>query len=225
MSSQPRHELKYAITRGDYLALRRRLLPVLQHDRYADTQGQYAVHSLYFDNYDDKALREKLEGKCVREKFRIRYYNNDLTHIKLEKKSKNHGMGIKQSAPLQPDQVRMLLRGHHDWMCHSEHALIYELGIKMNVQGLRPRTTVDYIREPFYYAPGNVRITFDQWIGTAQADSSFLQPHATTPATNNAIVMEIKFDRYLPELISGLLELGTYRARAFSKYAACRMIY
>ena len=30
----------------------------------------------YFDNYRDKALREKIDGVSRREKFRIRYYND-----------------------------------------------------------------------------------------------------------------------------------------------------
>ena len=39
-----------------------------------------------FDNSDDKALLEKINGIPGREKFRIRYYNDDLSFITLEKK-------------------------------------------------------------------------------------------------------------------------------------------
>ena len=56
--------------------------------------------SLYFDNYTDKALREKLNGVDKREKFRIRYYNEDTSFIRLEKKSKINGLSSKQSAPI-----------------------------------------------------------------------------------------------------------------------------
>lgn len=225
MEKQPRHEMKHEISYGDYLALRRRLLPVLQHDPHAGADGLYRVHSLYFDNYNDKVLREKLDGKSVREKFRIRYYNDAVDRILLEKKCKAHGLGVKYAAPLTADQVRALLRGDWAWMAQSEHGLIRELYVKMKTESLRSRTVVDYVREPFLYAAGNVRITFDCMIASASADESFLLPHAAIPAAQGKIVLEVKYDRYLPELIAGLLQLGTYRAAAFSKYATCRMVY
>lgn len=225
MDQQARHELKHEITYGDYLALRRRLLPVMQHDPHVGPDGLYRVHSLYFDNHNDKILREKLDGKAEREKFRIRYYNNDLDHIQLEKKYKNYGLGVKYNAPMTADQVRALLRGDTAWMAESPHGLIRELYVKMKTETLRPRTTVDYVREPFLYSPGNVRVTFDSQIESAGADENFLEPHAAIPAARGKIVLEIKYDRYLPALVAGLLDLGNFRAAVFSKYAVCRMVY
>lgn len=225
MDQQARHELKHEITYGDYLALRRRLLPVMQHDPHVGPDGLYRVHSLYFDNHNDKILREKLDGKAEREKFRIRYYNNDLDHIQLEKKYKNYGLGVKYNAPMTADQVRALLRGDTAWMAESPHGLIRELYVKMKTETLRPRTTVDYVREPFLYSPGNVRVTFDSQIESAGADENFLEPHAAIPAARGKIVLEIKYDRYLPALVAGLLDLGNFRAAVFSKYAICRMVY
>lgn len=52
-------------------------------------QGEYKIRSIYFDHYHDKALQEKLMGINNREKFRIRYYNDDVSFIRLEKKSKD----------------------------------------------------------------------------------------------------------------------------------------
>lgn len=225
MDIQPRHELKHEISYEDYLALRHRLLPVLRHDPHAGRDGMYWVHSLYFDNYNDKILREKLDGQAEREKFRIRYYNSDLSRIRLEKKCKNRSLGIKYSAPMTEAQVRALLEGDTAWMADSPYGLVRELYVKMKTQALRPRATVDYVREPFLYGPGNVRITFDSQIASAGADARFLTSHAAIPAAQGIVVLEVKYDRYLPELIAGLLCLGNCRAAAFSKYAVCRMIY
>lgn len=119
MEKQFRHELKHEISYGDYLALRRRLLPVMRRDPHVTDDGVYRVHSLYFDNHNDKILREKLDGKSEREKFRIRYYNEDIQHIILEKKYKNHGLGVKYDAPITADEVRALLRGDTAWMAES----------------------------------------------------------------------------------------------------------
>lgn len=58
---QFRHEVKHEISNHDMLILRQRLRTVMKPDSHA-MGGQYAIRSLYFDNLDDKALREKLDG-------------------------------------------------------------------------------------------------------------------------------------------------------------------
>ena len=80
-----RHEWKIEINRSDLIAVRRRLQAVAQPDSHA-IGGTYRIRSLYFDDPVDTALREKLDGVNMREKFRIRYYNNDTSLIHLEKK-------------------------------------------------------------------------------------------------------------------------------------------
>lgn len=59
-----RHELKYQINYGKYSALKNRIKPIMTLDKYAKETGGYKIQSIYFDNYDDKALREKLSD-CV----------------------------------------------------------------------------------------------------------------------------------------------------------------
>jgi hypothetical protein len=86
-----RHEWKHEITFGDMLVLRSRLSAVMKRDSHA-IDGKYLIRSLYFDTPTDKALREKVDGVNIREKFRIRYYNNDTSLIHLEKKSKVNGL-------------------------------------------------------------------------------------------------------------------------------------
>ena len=68
-----RHEWKHEINLSDVITLRQRLRAVAQPDRHT-INGSYEIRSLYFDNLSDKALREKLDGVNIREKFRIRYY-------------------------------------------------------------------------------------------------------------------------------------------------------
>ena len=82
-----RHEWKIELSPLDLLVLRQRLRRVLQPDAHA-VDGRYLIRSLYFDTPEDRALREKLDGVSRREKFRIRYYNGDVSCIHLEKKSK-----------------------------------------------------------------------------------------------------------------------------------------
>ena len=96
---QYRHEVKHEISNLDMLILRQRLRAVMAPDSHA-IDGQYEIRSLYFDNPDDKALREKLDGVSRREKYRIRMYNNDPSVIRLERKFKCSGLGYKESALL-----------------------------------------------------------------------------------------------------------------------------
>ena len=218
-----RHELKQEITYADMLVLRQRLKTVMQKDSHA-TDGRYEIRSLYFDNLNDKALREKIDGVNVREKFRIRYYNGDTYLINLEKKSKINGLCLKESVRLTIEQTEAILNGDYIWMEESKESLIRELYIKMKHEGLRPKTIVDYTREAFVFRPGNVRITLDYNIRTGLYAVDFLNNSCVTvPIANNPIILEIKWDEYLPDIIKDIIQLNRGRIGAFSKYAACRM--
>ena len=218
-----RHEWKHEIGLSDALAIRQRLCAVAELDPHA-VGGKYKVRSLYFDNLADKALREKIDGVNCREKFRIRYYNDDLSFIRLEKKSKWNGLGNKQSAKLTPAEAQAIVDGCLEWMPDSGRPLIQEFYSKMRAQGLRPKTIVDYTREPFIYAPGNVRVTLDYDIRTGLGCTDFLAPDCITiPAGHSPIVLEVKWDEFLPAVIRDLVQLPGCRSTAFSKYAICRI--
>ena len=108
-----RHEWKHVINYADLLAIRARMRAVAQSDPHA-VDGKYLIRSLYFDNPDDKALREKIDGVNMREKFRIRLYNCDRSVIHLEKKSKRNGLGTKYAADLSAEEAQKIV-GHRAW--------------------------------------------------------------------------------------------------------------
>ena len=218
-----RHEWKHEITYLDMLTLRQRLQAVAQSDSHA-IDGRYLIRSLYFDNLDDKALREKVDGVNMREKFRIRYYNDDMSLIHLEKKSKKNGLGTKYSAMLTVEEAQSIVDGRLDWMMDSERPLVQELYCKMRYQGMRPQTIVDYTREPFIFAPGNVRVTLDYNIRTGLRCTDFLNVDCVTiPAGDAPIILEVKWDAYLPDIIRDAVQLPDRRVGSFSKYAQCRI--
>ena len=106
-----RHELKYRISLADYYAIRQRLRPVMKPDEHTRADGRYVIRSIYFDNVDDKALREKINGVQKREKFRIRYYNDDFSFLTLEKKIKRSSLCMKIDAGLMEEECRAMLAG------------------------------------------------------------------------------------------------------------------
>ena len=143
--------------------------------------------------------------------------------IHLEKKIKWGGLGTKQSVSLTASQVQAILDGEINWMFHDPRPLVKELYGKMKYTRLQPKTIVDYIREPFVYAPGNVRVTLDYDIRTGLRCTDFLNPACTTiPVQENPIVLEVKWDEYLPILIQNIVQTNNRQTAAFSKYAACR---
>lgn len=220
-----RHELKHKITVCDYIALRQRLKAITKQDSHAGENGKYKIRSLYFDNLDDKALREKIDGVNNREKFRIRYYNDDLNFIKLEKKSKINGLCSKRSARLTREQCESIIGGDIQWMRYSTDSLILELYTKMNFQQLRPKTLVEYIREPYIYEPGNVRVTIDSEIKTGLNSKELFNHEIATMRTHseNIIILEVKFDAFLPSIIRDIIQVNNRQYSAFSKYAVCRV--
>lgn len=156
-----RHEHKYYINQADCAILRSRLKVVARLDTNVGVDGTYLIRSLYFDNYLDKAVDEKLQGISRREKWRIRYYNDNTDFIRLEKKYKINNLTYKVQAPLTKQQVEQLLTGNYEFLKASAQPLLLELYAKMHFEALRPRTIVDYTREVYIYDAGNVRITFD----------------------------------------------------------------
>ena len=217
-----RHEWKHEITASDWAALRARLQILMTPDPHG-VNGRYLVRSLYFDTLADKALWEKRNGVDPREKFRLRYYNGDLSAIRLEKKSRRNGLVSKAGTPLSPQEAQNIVDGTLRWMARCGRPLAEELYHKMAVQGLRPKTIVDYTREAFVYAPGNVRVTLDHHLRSGLRCVDFLNPDCVTvPAGDAPAVLEVKWDAFLPDLIRDAVQLFGRRTAPFSKYAACR---
>ena len=223
MKLKYRHEWKHEINYADLLTLRMRLSAVMKRDEHA-VGGVYRIRSLYFDNLSDKALREKVDGVNIREKFRIRYYDGDTSFIVLEKKSKWGGLCAKESCRISEEEAQKIVCGDLGWMSVSGRPLCQELYSKMLSQGLKPKTIVDYTREPFVFAPGNVRVTIDYNIRTGAFQTDFLNPETITlPAGESPIILEVKWDEYLPDIIKDAVTIPGRRVTAFSKYEQCRI--
>lgn len=247
---QYRHETKIAINMSDAIAIRQRMRAIAQIDPHAEPEpidphaevtrgaqpsshaqpsphaqsGSYLIRSLYFDTPTDRALREKIDSVNKREKYRIRMYNNDTSFIQLEKKSKINGLGTKCKAKLSAQEVERILCGEVDWMLNSDRPLVQELYAKWQGQLLRPKTIVQYRREPFVYAPGNVRVTIDSDLRTGIYSLDFLNPDCSlVPVGDTPAVLEVKWDNFLPGIIKDAVQLGGRRGAAFSKYAASRI--
>lgn len=222
---QYRHELKYSVSYADYLAMRTRLQMIMKRDPHVSSDGLYLIRSIYFDNSDDKVLFEKVNGYAKREKFRIRYYNDDLSYITLEKKQKNNDLSLKSGTRITEDEYKKILTGDTAFMKEHDSDIVRELYSKMKYQRLRPRILVSYVREPYIFKAGNVRVTFDSKIRTSLFTRDFLTGNVSDiSATDNPedMLLEVKYDAFLPEIIQDIIQVKGMRQQAFSKYGTCR---
>ena len=218
-----RHEMKIEILASDYYELRMRLSAVMKKDAHGES-GRYEIRSLYFDTPGDRALMEKIDGVDRREKYRIRMYNGNTDFLRLEVKRKIANLTNKESCVIEKERVDQILSGDTAWMPLSEKTPIRSLYDKMKYEGFYPKTIVSYTREAFIYEAGNVRVTFDYDIRTGSVCADFLKRDPlTVPVWDGRILMEVKWDEFLPDIIRDAVDLKGRRVTAFSKYAACRI--
>lgn len=216
-----RHEYKFWVPDLTIMKLRQRLEPLM---RYDDNQGDdfYKIKSLYFDDYYDTCLQENEAGVDNRRKYRIRYYNENLEYINLEKKSKLRGMTRKESEMLSADEVRAYIAGENDLLRGD---VTTELYLRQQKSGMRPKCIVEYDRLALVEDAGNVRITFDMNIrGSSDIDrfldndSDYMVP-AMEPGYH---VLEVKYDEFLPTYIRQAVDINSLHRQSVSKYALVR---
>ena len=219
-----RHELKYQVTDAQIRMLKMRIQPLMPLDSHVAKTGSYFIRSLYFDDYDNRCLKENENGTDPREKFRIRIYNGSTGKISLECKRKERGKTYKSSCPLSLEQTKQLMAGKPLPDLGQQPPLLRKLTLQMMTRKLRPVVIVEYERIPYVYKNGNVRITLDTNIASSSDVERFLDPKILTrpvlPVGQQ--LLEVKYDEYLPDFIYRSLMLPNLRQTAFSKYYICR---
>ncbi|AZK48761.1 polyphosphate polymerase domain-containing protein [Paenibacillus lentus] len=219
-----RHELKFIINRQQYYVIRQRLINLMDHDQHAGANGEYHIRSLYFDDIDNTALHEKLGGIRQRCKYRIRIYNVRDHIIHFEKKIKLNDYIAKVKEPITLDMYRSILANDFQVLHVPDKPLLMELYQQMNHRLLRPKVIVDYVREPLVYPYGNVRITFDKDLRTGlhQMDIFDKDLKPVAAMDENFIILEVKYDEFIPETIRSALQLEGLHRQSASKYVICR---
>ena len=81
----------------------------LKLDHNANSDNDYLISSLYFDDIYDTALYDKNFGVLKRKKYRIRVYNRNDKVIKLELKSKFGQYINKESTGLTREEYNKIL--------------------------------------------------------------------------------------------------------------------
>lgn len=220
-----RHENKYFINQAGYQMLRTRLQAMLETDSHiVHSDGRYMIRSLYFDDYNQSGLLDKVEGLENREKFRIRFYDMDDSFIRLEAKQKFGKMTRKLSAPLTRTQTEQILAGDL-WPLYDagkDQPLLRSFYLKSRTKVLRPSVIVDYYREAYVFL--DVRITFDMDLQSGNYVTDLFRTDIRTIPVfpSDRMILEVKFDDALPNPVRQLLKPLRATRSAISKYELCR---
>jgi len=188
-------------------------------DSHADGFEPYFIRSVYFDDMDYTAFRDKLSGVEKRDKFRVRFYNMDSSFMVFEQKKKIADKIQKTSQRIDMGQMRMMMKG----LCIGESkGLLGYYDVLCRTRLLRPLVIVDYNRTVFSYPISNVRITLDQDIRAKRFTGDAFNLAGEIPVIDaNSVVLEVKFDTVLPPQIKCLFEDVAKNRSAVSKYCLC----
>ena len=170
MAEIKRHEIKYIISLREAELLKYRLRAMLRPDPHVRADGSYFIRSLYFDDTDYRAYHEKIAGVKERTKYRIRFYNMDDSRITLEKKSKDGDFSGKESVRISRELAEAFLTGGE--ALRETEGLGRELA-RLRQNGWKPAVLVDYVRYPFVYPTGNVRVTIDTGFAPHRSKPTF----------------------------------------------------
>lgn len=219
-----RNEIKYLCTREQMQVIRERINQILDLDSNVNGNEIYTVRSLYFDDFYDRCLRENINGVTPREKFRVRIYNGNSDKITLELKKKIKDKTIKKACPISQEQCRTLMQGEVPYGISENQQLLRKLGILMETTLMKPKVIVEYDRIPYVYELGNVRVTFDLNVSSCNQIESFLDEElCRRPVmSQNQLILEVKYDEYIPRFVYNALQLTDLKHTAFSKYYYCR---
>ena len=226
MEQNYRHEYKYLISRQSAELLKLRLPHVMRPDPHAGPTGQYTIRSLYFDDVNFSAFEEKVSGVDNRTKFRIRCYNYQDNYFKLEKKEKKGHLTRKTARRISRAEV-LRLQKETGIPLERDCDLAEELRLRNRQQGAVPVVLVDYDRTPFVSVYGNTRITLDENLRSIPYVHDIFAPgHPAMPVMEpDQVILEVKFDDFLPGYLDACLADIPKVPMAISKFAMCLNLF
>ena len=230
-----RVEFKYLVQNDLMDDIRRDLQPYLLADALGGKKrdGEYTVRSIYYDTPQMECYDTKLDGLKVRNKFRIRGYDQPEhdSLVFLEIKRKFASFIAKHRAPMwsrdleaflqEPDVDKYILANGSARERSDARRFLYHY----HRHRLIPAVLVVYDREAYLgrFDP-SIRITFDKALRRAASPSPAIlyDENCLEPAMANSWIFEVKFFRCaLPAFVRSVIRRYELPRMALSKYAIC----
>jgi hypothetical protein len=223
LNNELRHELKYYISEAAYYDLRSQMRTILQPDENMTDENGYSIRSMYFDDYRNTCANDKEDGVRLRSKYRIRIYKGSDSRINLEKKSKFDNYTSKSSVPLSREEYERILKDDYGFLAFKKNQACMDLFCAYKTRLMRPKIIVDYLREAYFLKEGNVRITFDKHLHAGVHSVDMFDPNLilTSVLPQNILILEVKYDDFLPEFVKRILKGQPKDFCAISKFLLC----
>ncbi len=230
-----RLEYKYLVPEKLLPKIRSVVLNYMNYDPYAEIRPHkdYTVRSIYLDTSDLQCYREKYEGYKIRNKYRVRVYNEwrEDSSAFLEIKRKNENFISKDRAKLYLKDLQSLFLSKNV----DEYLVIKEDGKSDCLEAkkflyhyyskqLKPTTLVVYEREAFVGKFGfDLRVTFDKNLrgSVYPGFNDIFNEQNLKHAFPNYFILEVKFHQTLPAWIPQLINSNGLQRISVSKYTNC----
>ena len=208
-----RHEYKYIVSNRQADLLAFRLKTIMKKDEHTVDNDRYTIRSLYLDDTNDKLMRESINGISIRNKYRFRLYNSDVSFINLERKSTINDLKSKAKSTISTRDV-------NDFINRKSLIGNSELVAEIKSNGYFPKAIIEYRRIAFVNKVGNVRITFDSDITVDARVEEFLceKINGLPVLPINRTILEVKYDSILPGYITEVLNTESLQRISYSKY-------
>jgi len=220
-----RCELKYHINAQETLILKSRLAEFMNPDLHNMDNG-YKIRSLYFDNCLSTSYYDKVEGFEKRTKYRLRLYDFSSKTLKLELKHKLNDVIYKETSTISRHDMENLQNGNYDCLLHDNDETLRKIYYHFKRHYFEPVVIVDYFRTAYFLDFNRIRITFDSHLEKSNEVTEFSNPELMMIPVleKNHIILEIKYNDFLPEWIYTLFRGARLVRSSASKYCLSRMI-
>ncbi|MCP5107665.1 MAG: polyphosphate polymerase domain-containing protein [bacterium] len=222
-----RHELKYFISFTNQKILSEAFRHTMETDPNGNEDNEYWIRSLYFDTMGNSDFYDKEIGIKTRKKIRLRIYNVEQPWVKIEIKNKYEQYMLKETAALSRDEARALIRGEKEVLLNHGNPTLNRVFYYMAKDLYKPAVIIDYEREAYVGSIQDIRITFDKNIRASGVDFDIFNPDLNMQPVFEypTMVVEVKYNRFMPSWIKEMLAGFHSERYAISKYCLGRYIY
>lgn len=193
-----KREIKQSISPDDYRILKQALMHICRDKTNASSMRTARMHCLYFENNLEQPGEKRVE------KFIIRYQGEDKDSIRLEKKSRKRELLLERSACISGLDCERILAGDLDSLSAAEDPLLFEFYGGLKSHKLKPKLLVDSTKETFVLG-ASACVSMESDFSTGLNVSDFLNEKHPTIARTGQILLEVQYEKYLPEIVSRLL--------------------
>lgn len=220
-----RHELKFLLSPTEYNNLKVLLGVLLNKDVHMDTGQNYYIRSLYFDSVMNQDYVSKMMGIPDRKKIRLRIYDVHTEKVKLEIKNKENDYSLKETTTIKKEDALQIVMRNYQALLKYDDKVTQKAYHNFMIDCYMPKVIVDYEREAYLLPVENVRLTFDKCVRASKSQNLFDDNLVMSDVIpRQQIILEVKYDKYLPEHIKKVLSSVCMQRMSISKYCMAREV-